>query len=195
MSPSAGAAVAVLYIGGVDERMHQKALRIDEDMALLPLILARVIAGGIDLAPPFSRLLTLWLSIIAAVGLVSRPSFRGRPRKALHAHEGAIPVPQVEIVIDCGARRQILRDRPPLAASTQHVKQRIDDFPQVHPALVAATFGRRDERSDKSPFLVRQITGIPQITAVIATAVLVPLLGSQVLRSHRGRAHPGDSSA
>jgi hypothetical protein len=88
-------------------------------------------------------------------------------------HEGAVPIPQVEIVIDCGARRQVLRDRPPLAASAQHVKQRIDDFPQVHPALVAAAFGRRNERSNKSPFLVRQITGIPQIAAVIATAVFV----------------------
>jgi hypothetical protein len=56
--------------------MHQKALRIDENMALLAVdFLARVIAGGINLPPPFSALLTLWLSIIPAVGLASRPSF------------------------------------------------------------------------------------------------------------------------
>ncbi len=113
----------------------------------------------------------------------------GHVKRFMNAHEGAIPVPQVEIVIDCGARRQILRDRPPLAASTQHVKQRIDDFPQVHPALVAAAFGRRDERSDKSPFLVRQITGIPQITAVIATAVLVGPHRPVPIESH----HPIES--
>jgi hypothetical protein len=56
--------------------MHQKALRIDEDMALLAVdFLAGLIAGGINFAPPLSALLTLWLSIIAAVGLTSRPSF------------------------------------------------------------------------------------------------------------------------
>jgi len=55
--------------------VHQQALRIDEDVPLLALdLLARVIARRIDAAPPFSTLFTLWLSMIAAVGLASRPA-------------------------------------------------------------------------------------------------------------------------
>jgi hypothetical protein len=53
--------------------MHQQALGIDEDVPLLALdFLARVVAGRIDARPPFSALLTLWLSMMAAVGLASR---------------------------------------------------------------------------------------------------------------------------
>ena len=67
------AAVAVLNIGRVDDGMHQQSLRIDEDVALLAFdLLARVIAARIQGAPPFSALFTLWLSMIAAVGLASR---------------------------------------------------------------------------------------------------------------------------
>ena len=67
------ATIAILDIGRVDERIEQKALCIDYDVALLALdLLARVIAMRIDPSPPFSALLTLWLSIIAAVGLVCR---------------------------------------------------------------------------------------------------------------------------
>ena len=66
-------AVAILNIGGVDESVHQQALRIDENMSLLaPDLLAGVEARRINRSAPFSALFTLWLSIIAAVGLVSR---------------------------------------------------------------------------------------------------------------------------
>ena len=69
------AAVAILDVGGVDDRLHQQALRVDQDVPLLAFdLLARVIARRIDRAPPFSALLTLWLSMIAAVGLASRPA-------------------------------------------------------------------------------------------------------------------------
>src|SRR5271165_2924330 len=74
------AAVAILDVSGMHDRMHQQALRVDEDVALLALdFLARVVAGRIDARPPFSALLTLWLvpglfdpGMMAAVGLASR---------------------------------------------------------------------------------------------------------------------------
>ena len=54
-------------------RMEQQPQRIYENMALLAFdLLARIIAMRIDTAPPFSALLTLWLSMMAAVGLTSR---------------------------------------------------------------------------------------------------------------------------
>ena len=67
------AAVTVLDVGGVDDRLHQQALRIDEDVALFAHdLLAGVVTRRVDREPPFSALFTLWLSMIAAVGLTSR---------------------------------------------------------------------------------------------------------------------------
>src|SRR5438045_1580943 len=68
-------AVAILEVGGMNDRVQQQPLRIYQDMALLPSdLLACVITGRVDRGPPFSALLTLWLSMIAAVGLASRPA-------------------------------------------------------------------------------------------------------------------------
>jgi hypothetical protein len=68
-------AVAVLNVGGMNDRVQQQALRVYQDMALLPLdLLARIIPMRIDRGPPFSAALTLWLSMTAAVGLASRPA-------------------------------------------------------------------------------------------------------------------------
>jgi hypothetical protein len=52
--------------------MHQQALRIDEDMALLAFDLFAGVVSRRIVKPPFSALLTLWLSMIAALGLASR---------------------------------------------------------------------------------------------------------------------------
>jgi hypothetical protein len=57
----------------MDDGAHQQALRIDQDVALLAVdLLASVVARRVDAAPPFSAPLTLWLSMMAAVGLASR---------------------------------------------------------------------------------------------------------------------------
>src|SRR6476661_5510372 len=67
------AAVAVLDIGRMNNRVQQQTQRIYENMALLALdLFARIIAMRIDVGPPFSPLFTLWLSMMAAVGLASR---------------------------------------------------------------------------------------------------------------------------
>ena len=66
-------AIAILDIGGMHDRVHQQALPVDQDVPLLPLdLFATIEAWRIDAAPPFSGLLTLWLSMMAAVGLASR---------------------------------------------------------------------------------------------------------------------------
>jgi len=68
------AAVAILNVSGMNDGMNQQALRIDENMPLLALdLLSCVVARRINRSPPFSALLTLWLSMTAAVGLASRP--------------------------------------------------------------------------------------------------------------------------
>src|SRR3954469_3143941 len=67
------APVAILDIGGVHDRVHQQALRVDEKVTLLAFDpFTRIIARRVDRGPPFSALFTLWLSMIATVGLASR---------------------------------------------------------------------------------------------------------------------------
>ena len=67
------AAIAILDVGGMDDGVHQQTQRIDENMPLLALDqLAGIEPVRIDASPPFSALFTLWLSMIAAVGLASR---------------------------------------------------------------------------------------------------------------------------
>jgi len=67
------AAISILNIGGMNDGVQQQAQCIYENMALLALdLLACVIARRIDAGPPFSALLTLWLSMMATVGLALR---------------------------------------------------------------------------------------------------------------------------
>src|SRR4051812_12428743 len=67
------APVAILDMGGVHDRVHQQALRVDEKVTLLAFDpFTRIIARRVDRGPPFSALFTLWLSMIATVGLASR---------------------------------------------------------------------------------------------------------------------------
>src|SRR5918911_405951 len=60
--------------------------------------------------------------------------------------ERAVPGPEVEIVVQRRARRQILRDGPPLAAGAEDVHQAVDDLAHEHRALPAAVLGRWNER-------------------------------------------------
>jgi hypothetical protein len=70
-----GGPIAVLNIGGMDDDAQEEAEGIDEDMALAALdLLARVEARRVDRGPPFTAPLALWASMMATVGLASRPS-------------------------------------------------------------------------------------------------------------------------
>ena len=69
------AAIAILNVGRMNERVKQQAYRIDENVPLLALdLFSCIVAMRIDAMPPFSALFTLWLSMTAAVGLASRPA-------------------------------------------------------------------------------------------------------------------------
>lgn len=67
--------VPVLHIAGMDHDTQQEAERVDEDVALAARdLLACIKALRIERSPPFCAALALWLSMIAAVGLASRPA-------------------------------------------------------------------------------------------------------------------------
>ena len=66
------AVVAVLNVGWVDDEVEHQAERVDTDVPQRASdFLDCVVAGRIHTGPPLSALLTLWLSIMAAVGLAS----------------------------------------------------------------------------------------------------------------------------
>lgn len=70
-----GGPVAVLNIGGMDDDAQQQAKGVDEDMALAALdLFARIETRRVDRCPPFCAPLALWASMIATVGLASRPA-------------------------------------------------------------------------------------------------------------------------
>ena len=70
-----GGPVAVLNVRRMNRSAQQQAERIYKNVALLALdLLSCIVAMRIDAGPPFSALFTLWLSMMAVVGLASRPS-------------------------------------------------------------------------------------------------------------------------
>src|SRR4030081_3935810 len=85
--------------------------------------------------------------MMAALGLGSRlANSRHCIERVMDAMERAVPSPQVKIVVHRAARRQVLRDRSPLATGAQHIHQAIDHLAHIDRALVAASLGWRNQR-------------------------------------------------
>ena len=81
--------------------------------------------------------------------------------------------PAAKIVVYRAARRQVLRQRRPLASGAENIHQPVDDLAHHDRPLVAAPLRGRDQWRNDLPFRVRQIIGIAQPLAIIPTAVLV----------------------
>ena len=89
----------------------------------------------------------------------------------MDAVERAVPAPQIEIIVQGRAWRQVFRERAPLAARAQDVHQTVGDLAQVHRALITAQLGRRDMQLDQCPFRIGQVARIAQPATVIASTV------------------------
>ena len=67
--------ITVLSIRPENHGMRHQAERINNDVAFLSLdFLAAVVTWRVNRGPPFSALFTLWLSMMATLGLSSRPA-------------------------------------------------------------------------------------------------------------------------
>jgi hypothetical protein len=68
-------AVAVLHACGMDDHREQHADGVGQQVALAADdLLARIVAGRIERRAPFCAAFAVWLSMIAVVGLASRPA-------------------------------------------------------------------------------------------------------------------------
>src|SRR4051794_40613468 len=86
--------------------------------------------------------------------------------RVVDALERSVPIPQVEVLPDGAARRQVFRQRLPLAPRPEHIEDRVEDLTNVHRSRAAAALGRTDQRSDQRPFGLRQITLITQAAPI-----------------------------
>ena len=75
-------------------------------------------------------------------------------KRVMDAFQRAVVVPAAEGVVHRAARRQVLRDRSPLATGAQHIHQAIDHLAHIDRALVAASLGWRNQRLHQRPFLI-----------------------------------------
>ena len=67
--------VSILHAGRMDTDGQEQAERVGQDVALAAKdLLARVIAGRVKRGPPLTAPFALWLSMMAVVGLASRPA-------------------------------------------------------------------------------------------------------------------------
>ena len=71
--------------------------------------------------------------------------------------ERAIPTPQVEIIVQRRARRQVFRDSPPLTTGGENVHEAVHNLAHDHCAFVAAAPAWRDQRFDQFPFVVGEV--------------------------------------
>jgi hypothetical protein len=86
----------------MDDGVQQQALGVDQQMPLLALdFLARVIAMAVDRGPPFSALLTLWLSMIAYSAEVGR-RFRAKSATCSNRSRPGIPLKSAGVASSAG---------------------------------------------------------------------------------------------
>ena len=87
--------------------------------------------------------------------------------------ERAIPTPQVEIIVQGRARRQVFRDGPPLTSGGENIHEAVHNLAHDYCAFVATALAWRDQWFDQFPFVVGEVAGIAQMAAVIPGAIFI----------------------
>src|SRR5207244_13484029 len=89
----------------------------------------------------------------------------------MDALQRAVPIPQHEVGMRAAFRRQILRQRVPLAPRREYIEDRVQNLANVHLAPTTTAFGRWYRRFDQRPLAVAQIAWVAQAVAVGRTAM------------------------
>ena len=74
-------------------------------------------------------------------------------QRVMDALQGAVPVPELEIVVHRALRRQVFGQRLPLASGPEHVENPVQDFAHVDRAFASTVSRRRDHRHNNGPFV------------------------------------------
>ena len=123
--------VPVLNVGGVNDYGQEQPGGVHYDVALASRhLFARVIAAR----PPFPVVFTDWLSMMAPLGVASRPSLsRTMGRSASPTRPPSAIGPLFpEIPPYRAPRRQVVGHHSPGYAATQHVQNAVHHLPQGH---------------------------------------------------------------
>ena len=119
--------------------------------------------------PPASVVLTLWVSMTAAVGPASRPT-----RSTIARHQLMVQALPCSVITKAGepairrlVRWEMLRQHAPGTAAAQHVEDGIDDFAHRPGPFSAGPCGRRQQRREHLPFGIGQIAGVAQVVPVV----------------------------
>ena len=135
----------------------------------------------------------------------SSVQFHGIPHTVCDELDPAcrIVIPAVKVTMDRAAWRKVLRDVAPLAAGAEYIHQTVQNLADVHGALVAASFGGRDQRFDRRPFLVGEVMTVAQASTIVPAAAFccphwappesVPPIESQSIRAWQARPKAADS--
>jgi hypothetical protein len=96
---------------------------------------------------------------------------RGDVERVMEALQRPVPLPQHEVIMRRALRRQILRQRLPLAPGRKHVENRVQNLANVHLAPSPAALGRRDHWFGQRPLVIGQIARIAQAAPVRRAAM------------------------
>jgi len=132
---------------------------VDNDMSLAAVdFLARVVAAD----PPFSVVLTLWLSMIAALGVASRPAATRTSSRSESVN--LLPDPRQpeapKVTVNGAPRRELPGEHAPRAPAAHEVHDGVDHFASVNNAGASSGFGLRNEWCDDLPLLVAEVAGV-----------------------------------
>jgi len=142
----------------------------------------------------------VWRLFIPAVqisgttsGLAPLQLPRAHDRQMVDRLPQARIAPGVETAPDGRNRREVLWQHSPLTAAGRNAEHRAGDGAQVGGPRPATAPGWRKERSDDSPFTVRQIARIPQsIPAMLLSSGIVPRHPILHLLDKDGESQPDD---
>ena len=87
--------------------------------------------------------------------------------------ERAVKAPQIEIIVQGRARRQVFRDGPPLTTSGENIHEAVHNLAHDYCAFVATALAWWDQQFDQFPFVVSEVAGIAQMATVIPGAIFI----------------------
>ena len=120
------------------------------------------LAGIVTVEPSFSVVLTLWLSMIAALG----GSFSARFKADLFAQGNVDLLPhscQAEppvLAVNGAPRREVRGQHAPRATAAHKVEDGVDHFASINNARASARLGWRNQWRDDLPLFVAEVAGI-----------------------------------